>query len=208
MSGDKIERENIFSAEGNRMPRAEQVRPMNYPGVRVERYATIRAAGLTPEARRDAIKTLNAQERRAIRTKAKNDERRRVREAEREAEERRREAEREEARRRRAEEVRVARNARRRERRANQRETRAGVRRVVDIQRRGGFGADAFEVIQPTIMTGVERLVGQGRAYMQIVVNGEVVDQQLINLRGGDANAIYWNSVYPFIFKYAYPAHL
>jgi len=201
MANDKIERQNIFLAEGNRMPPAEQ-RPMNYTGVRVERYATIRAAGLTPEARRDAIQKLNAQERRALRLKAKREAGALERERVREAEERRREAEREAERRRRAEEVRVARNARRRERRADQREVRAGVRRVVDIQRRGGFGGDAFEVIQPTIMTGVERLVGQGRAYMQIVVNGEVVDQQLINLRGGDTNAIYWNSVYPFIFKY------
>jgi hypothetical protein len=112
---NKIDGRNIFSAEGKEMPRAE--RPLRYTGVRVERYETIRAAGLAPDVRRDAIRRLNNQERRALQAKAKSDERRRVREAQREAEERRREAEREAERARRREEVRIARNARRREKR-------------------------------------------------------------------------------------------
>ena len=202
MPGDKIERQNIFSAEGNRMPPAE--RPMNYTGVRVERYQTAQAgrAVMGNDAYRQAIRTLNTQQRRANAQATRRQAQREARENARRIEEARVERERQVARERRAEEVRIARNARRRERRADQREARAGVRRGVDIQRRGGYNVDNFEAVQPTIMTGVERLVGQRRAYMQIVVNGEVIDQQLVDVRGGDANAIYWNIVYPFIFKY------
>ena len=203
MPGDKIERQNIFSAEGNRMPPAE--RPMNYTGVRLERYQTAQAGrgAMGADAYRQAIRTLNTQQRRANAQGVRRQAQREARENARRIEEERVEREREAARERRREAVRVARNERRRERRADQREVRAGVRRGVDIQRRGGWNNELYEELaQPTIMTGVERLVGQRRAYMQIVVNGEVIDQQLVDVRGGDANAISWNIVYPFIFKY------
>ena len=172
METGEINRPNIFSAEGNRMPPAE--RPMEYTGVRYGRYRTLRTAGNVSAAE---IRKLNAQERRARKSKARADERRRVREAEREAERVRLEAEREAERRRRREEARVARNARRREARAVARVQRGN---VVDISRRGGWTADTFDTeVYPTLIRALGRLIGVRRAYMHITVNGEIVRQEL-----------------------------
>jgi len=197
MPSGRNNRSNIFLGEGNRMPPA--VRRLKYSGVRYERYQTLLTADLPRDDFNDAIKKLNKQENAARKAKAKRAELKRIFEAENAA----LIAEQEAAREARREEARIARNARQREARADQREERAGVRRGVDINRRGGWTGDDYETnAEPVIRTGLERLIGQRRAYMQVVVNGEVVDRQLVDIRGGDANAIYWNIVYPFIFKY------
>jgi hypothetical protein len=205
MPGDKIERQNIFSAEGKRMPPAE--RPMKYTGVRAERYATIRLAGLAPDVRRDAIKKLNTQERRAVRLREKREAAAVERERLREAEERRQEVLREAERRRRAEEVRIARNARRRERRENQR---INANMIVDIERTGGWDRDARDGLEAYLYgtrqaPGVlRRLVGQKKIYMQIAVDGVIVKNtpELYDIRGNDAEGIYWESIHNFITEY------
>lgn len=117
MPGDKIDGRNIFSAEGKEMPRAE--RPMNYTGVRIEQYQTARYArnALGADGYRQAIHSLNIQQRRANTQATWREVQREARESTRRIEEARIEREREAAREARREVVRIARNARRREKR-------------------------------------------------------------------------------------------
>jgi hypothetical protein len=209
MNSDKIDARNIFSAQGKEMPRAEQ--PMNYTGVRVERYQTARAGrqALGVEGYRRAIRDLNVQERRAVAQRTRREAQAAVREAARALEEARIEREHQVARERRREEVRVARNLRRRQARAVATARRDNV--VLDISRRGGWttpdemgdarvGDFAAEAL-PAIMAACTRLIGVRRAYIHITIDGELLRQELITPRGHDARAVYFNSVRPFLYE-------
>lgn len=208
MERNKIERGNIFLVQGKEMPRAEQ--PMNYTGVRIERYQTARAGrrAMGAEEYRRAIHALNVLERRAVAQRTRREAAAAVREAARAAEEARVEREREAARERRREEVRIARNARRRAARAEAR-MRGNV--VVDVIRDGGWrGDDRDELVQGWRGTAaapgpLRQMVGQRKVYMQIAVDGVIVKrtEELRDIRGNDAEGIFWEVVYPFITEYA-----
>jgi hypothetical protein len=211
MPGNKIERKNIFSTEGKETMPAEK--PLEYTGVRVEKYATIRAAGLAPDVRRDAIHKLNIQERRALKAKAKNDERRAQLEAARQEAlaiiERAKEAQRE----RRREEVRIARNARRRAaRRAAAATRRYRIDRILlDATHINGWVMPEdrddpivdgdWRTLYARILAVAERLVGVRRAYMHITVDGEIISQELFVPIGRDADAVWFNNIRPFIHE-------
>lgn len=134
MNSGKIDAKNIFSGEGKEMPRSE--RPMNYTGVRAERYATARASrrAMGAEEYRKAIRVLNTQERKAVVQRTRREAAAVVRETARAAEEARVEREREAARERRREEVRIARNARRRQVRTATKMSFQRTRKVESIQ--------------------------------------------------------------------------
>lgn len=201
MNLDKIDARNIFSAEGKEMPRAE--RPMNYTGVRAERYQTARASrrAMGAEAYRTAISNLNKQERRAVVQRTRREAQAATREAARAAEEARVEREREVARERRREEVRIARNARRRVARATATARRDNV--VLDVSRLGGWTTDTYQAdLLPMLMAACGRLVGLRRFYIHVTIDGDILRQELLSPRGGDAIAVFNNTVRPFLYEY------
>lgn len=203
MEGEENRRKNVFSAGSKEMPRAE---PMEYTGVRLERYQTARIGRrvMGDNEYQKVIRKLNAAERTAARARVR-------REARREAgAEARREARAEKVREREARAAeRQAEITRRREARAaetvRRREARAEARgrgaAVVDISRRGGWDGDTFgtEVI-PLLIRQAARLVGVRQFYMHITIDGELLRQDLVAPRGRDGEAVFWNSINPFLY--------
>lgn len=93
---------------------------------------------------------------------------------------------------------RVERNVARRQRRAEKRASNV----IVDLQVRG----IDFDTYRSTVIDGLRgsavKLVGQKHAWLQISVDGQIVSSGLIDVRGGDATAIFWNNIYPQFHKY------
>lgn len=95
------------------------------------------------------------------------------------------------------EKKRIARNAVRRQERASKRSANV----VVDIKVKD-IDADSYGGVINQIRNASSKLIGLTNAYLQISVGGTIVSSQLLNIRGGDAMAIFWNSIYPEIHKY------
>jgi hypothetical protein len=178
--------ENIFSGSVKKM--------VNYTGVRIEQYQTIKASrkALGAEEYAKLIKALNKREEVARIAKDK-------REAAAEKKYLAELAAADAARAAKQEAARIRRNEKAKERRAAKKALNDV---VVDIKTTPitEGDSDAFEIdIKNPIVTGLQKLVGQSTAYLQFSINGKITKSKMIEVKGGDGESIYWNSVFSSI---------
>jgi hypothetical protein len=163
---------------------------LKYTGSRVEQYQTLKASRqyMSRSDYVKAIAKLDSKERAALAVKAKRDAARAIKEA---AAEAKAAAE--------AEAKRIARNKARAEKKKAAKAD--GV--LVDFTTAPITSSDEFEVdIKPKIIAGLAKAAAEKYVYIQLSVNGDPEVSKLIELKGGDPDAIYWNSVFNEIVIY------
>lgn len=163
---------------------------LKYTGSRVEQYEALKASRQYM-SRADYVKAvaaLDSKERKALALKAKRDAARAIKEA---AAEAKAAAE--------AEAKRIARNKARAEKKKAAKAD--GV--LVDFTTAPITSSDAFEVdLKPKMIAGLAKASAEKYVYIQLSINGEIEVSKLIDVKGGDPDAIFWNSVFNEIVVY------
>ncbi len=175
------------------------VKAMNFTGIRIERYEELKAVRreLGKKEYASAVEDLNKKEISARRAAEKRRVVREKREEEARQEELRQEQIREAEREKKREEARLRRNEARRTKTAQ-----ANV--IIDIKTKKITDNDEYKInIQLPIINALKKTIGDKYAYIQLSVNGEIVKQELVQVKDSTAELIYWNSVFDFINEYS-----
>lgn len=70
---------------------------------------------------------------------------------------------------------------------------------LVDVN---GTLTNIIEQIEFPIKLALEKVKNNDHIFIQITINGVVIESKLIQVQGGDATAIWWNSIYNTLFVY------
>lgn len=173
-----------------------RIKALEYTGKRYNDYRIlVIGGGLRGEARDEVVKRLNKLEKKARQQKEKRDKARQLREAERERQARIVQEQREAERKARREQKRKEYNEKRRQQRLE--------KRVVFDIRTNRITDDFETIIENPLIKSLNKLVGQSHAYLQVSQNGVIVITDLVDIKGGNELAIYYNSIFPKITRYA-----
>lgn len=174
MSQSKISG-NKIAAVSKEMPR-----PMKYTGDRAEQYETLKIFRhlIGPEQYRKQLNLLNGRESRSRIMMEKAAEKR-------EAAIQKREAKREALRKQKLVLKNVSKDV------------------LVDFTTAPIKDEDAYEVdLKPKIKEGLEKALKEKFVYIQLSVNGQIDISKLVAVKGGDAEAVFWNSIFDEICQY------
>lgn len=189
MSGAENLTKTIFSGKSK-----EMIRAMKFTGVRVERYEELKAVrhelGKTEYAK--AVRELNRRERVALKASEKRRVDREKKEAEAHKEWLRQEAIREAEREKKREEARIRRNEARKAKRLLKKEQKSV---IVNLHTKPPQNEDEYLNIITEIFNKLNNTKNKEIVYYQFAVNGEIIQQGILALIGGDGEARYWNSL-------------
>ena len=167
---------------------------LKYTGSRVEQYEALKAAR-TFMSRADyvkAVSALDSKERKALADKAKRDAARAIREA---AAEAKAAAE--------AEAKRIARNKARQQKQSAKKAAAKADGVLVDFTTAPITGVDTFEVdLKPKMIAGLAKAATEKYVYIQLSINGVTEVSKLVKVKGGDPEALFWNSIFNEIVVY------